>query len=534
MKAKERKVPIPPGILRKLSAVARKVGGDFGLRVEQGEPGKGSRFDPVGVAIYLDPLDLAEDPRRALFVAGHEGAHRAITPSLQELGLSERRIVELYGRAGLASLLNFIEDPAVNDWMTARYPGLREDVLSVYDDFCAGGVKLAFTGEVAEALRALGHIPRFAAFGYQVAHRWHTGQWGIALDPLLLSVLERTAAQVDEAISAIPDPTGSSREEVLRAARRRFEICKDHIWPVYRELIEEDLRTTEVVVLLRMALEAERKLAAARRDNRGKQGDGQPASQGISEEELKELQKLARILRGLPRDLLQRLGGSPQGGDAFLPGDLLEGEALRALQKSLAELPASLRGEVRKKAESLLERLEDRLGEALQGKLAEEPAPTHNEVKERARREEERRRRERLEVEALKLKRRLEEKRRSDMDDYDLIYGEVANQVERLYAHLRRFLAPSRHLRWKSGFPSGQRADLGRVMQAEKDPRRLFDLWERKTLPTRRDHCFAFLVDLSGSMNMEARGETFKGLVIAVEALERLDIPSLVIGFSSS
>jgi|GEM_PF-1882017 len=533
MKAKERKVPIPPGTLRKLSAVARKVGGDFGLRVELGQPGEGSCFDPVGVIIHLDPLDLAEDPRRALFVAGHEGAHRAITPSLRELGLSERRIVELYGRVGFASLLNFVEDPAVNDWMTARYPGLREDALSVFDDFCAGGLKVAFTGEVAEALRALGHIPRFAAFGYQVAHRWHTGQWGIVLDPLLLGVLTRTAARVDEAVSAIPDPAGSSREEVLRAARRRFEICKDHIWPVYRELIEEDLRTTEVVVLLRMALEAERKLAAARRDNRGKKGVGQPASQGISEEELKELRKLARILRGLPEDLLEQLGGFPRSGDAPLPGVLLEGEALRALRRSLDKLPASLRGKVREKAGSLLERLEDRLGEALRGKLAEEPVPTHGEIKERARREEDRRRRERSDEEARELKRRLEEKRQSSMEGYDRIYEEVADQVERLYADLRRFLAPERCLRWKRGFPSGQRADLRRVMQAEKDPRRLFDLWERKTVPTRRDHCFAFLADLSGSMGEETRFETFKGLVIAVEALERLDIPSLVIGFSS-
>ena len=71
--------------LQVLELIAQRVGGDFGMKVKVGRPGGGSYFDPESVSITFDPTHLMEDIEDAKFVAGHEGAHRAITPNPKEI-----------------------------------------------------------------------------------------------------------------------------------------------------------------------------------------------------------------------------------------------------------------------------------------------------------------------------------------------------------------------------------------------------------------------------------------------------------------
>ncbi len=75
----ENKIEIPNETLETLKIIAQRVGGDFGMKVELGKPGGGSYFNPEDRSITFDPLHIKENPEKAKFVAGHEGAHRAIT-----------------------------------------------------------------------------------------------------------------------------------------------------------------------------------------------------------------------------------------------------------------------------------------------------------------------------------------------------------------------------------------------------------------------------------------------------------------------
>ncbi|GIW67156.1 MAG: hypothetical protein KatS3mg096_024 [Candidatus Parcubacteria bacterium] len=124
-KTEELKIEIPKEVWENLEIIAKRVGGDFRMKVKLGKPGRGSFFNPEDVSITFDPLHIKESPELAKFVAGHEGAHRAITPHPKEIGLSREQIQELYSQIGFGYLQNVIEDMAVNDWLRKKISRVR-------------------------------------------------------------------------------------------------------------------------------------------------------------------------------------------------------------------------------------------------------------------------------------------------------------------------------------------------------------------------------------------------------------------------
>jgi len=102
------KIEIPEKDWQILKIISQRVGGDFGMEVRLGKPGQGSFFNPEDGSVTFDPLDIKKDIEQAGFVAGHEGAHRAITPHPKEIGLSQEKIRELYSQIGFRYLQNVI------------------------------------------------------------------------------------------------------------------------------------------------------------------------------------------------------------------------------------------------------------------------------------------------------------------------------------------------------------------------------------------------------------------------------------------
>ncbi len=500
-------------ILNELAAVACKVGGDFGMTVEMGKPGSGTCFNCVRNAVIFDPLQLEESPEAAIFIAGHEGAHRAITRSPFQLFRKRSEAEKIYSRLGMHTLLNSTEDAAVNDWLAGRYPGIRERMRSVYDDFAAGEGKTAALPEIIGAMQLLGWVPRFASYCYQIIRRWHTGQAGLVLDPAVREALKRTSAWLDRCIAAIPDPQRDDEGEIRIKARERLDICLRRIWPEYRKLVEMDLRSQELIQLLRRIL-----------TERGGKVEAVPL-EGLPPSH-------RRALEGALLELDDTGGGSGSGKKRKerLGAFPLSPEAEEVLEKILQGLGDRERQELRDEARRKMEDLEDLISESLQGKLNPENPPTHRELRRAREREEEARKRE---EESDRLVRELEQLRLASLSGYDRVYRGVTAEIEALYVELRRFLLPNRYPRWKGGYPHGLRINPMRAMQAEKDPRQLLRLWDRKTLPVKPDHRFALVVDLSESMrNDRTMMETFKGTVVLVEVLERLSLPCAVIGFS--
>lgn len=108
---------------------------------------------------------------------------------------------------------------------------------------------------------------------------------------------------------------------------------------------------------------------------------------------------------------------------------------------------------------------------------------------------------------------------------------EVEPLVERLAGDLERVLRPVSYPRWLSGYASGARVDLRVAMSAEIQPGAYTRMWQRKTLPDKRDPAFWLLLDLSGSMSGANIEHGFKGVVLLASVLDRLGIPFAVSGF---
>jgi Cobalamin biosynthesis protein CobT VWA domain len=114
---------------------------------------------------------------------------------------------------------------------------------------------------------------------------------------------------------------------------------------------------------------------------------------------------------------------------------------------------------------------------------------------------------------------------------YDQTQAQVAGQIDELVRHLEAILRPTRSLRPRSGYPTGQRLDLRRVMAYEADPRRYGEIWMRNNMPKRRDAAFSLLVDLSGSMRGNKIEAAQAGTVLLAETLHRVGLPFAVHGF---
>jgi len=608
-----------------LKIIAQRMGGDFRMEVKLGKPGGGSFFNPEDGSITFDPLHIKENPEQAKFVAGHEGSHRAITPHPKELGLSQEEIRELYSQIGFGYLQNAIEDPAVNDWMEERFPGLKPYIEKTYDQqFKEENVVLS-TPEVQRIAAQLGYWPKFAQYGSEIIRDWHQGRFSQKLDSAVEKALQRTIEDARKSRSTIPNPEKSERKEIIQTAQERFKINTEYIWPEVKKLVEMDLHTEEQRQMLKdfrrkqEELEQKRKeMEQAKKEGDKEKQEGlqkeieglekeldpfknlpedvkkelqeqidkavQEAAEKLNKEieekerqaeeakqrqeqldrEIQDLEEKAKSAQGKEKEELEKqiqekkaerlaqemkqkqaekelkeiqdaLDNIQSGEEMPYPEDELSEKTKQELEKLFNKLPRQKREELRDKAKKQLEDFEDAVNKDLEGKLNEDKQESHRERRERETREKEaERKQEEAEKEREEMEKKLEELRREKMTEYDKAYEEVADIINSLYIRLKKFFLPERHPKWRKGFPTGSRLDLEKAMQAEADPRYLEKIWERKTIPHKFDYRFSILVDLSGSMQGEKIEETFKGVVVLTEVLEKLGIQYEILGFNDT
>jgi len=294
MEEKPGKIEIPEEDWRVLKIIAKRVGGDFGMEVRLGEPGGGSFFNPEDGSITFDPLHIKENPELAKFVAGHEGSHRAITPNPKELGLSPEKINELYSQIGFGYLQNAIEDPAVNDWMKERFPGLKPYIEKTYNQqFKEENVVLS-TPEVQRIAAQLGYWPKFAQYGSEIIRDWHQGRFSQKLDSAVEKALQRTIEDARKSRTTIPNPERLERKEIIQTAQERFKINTEYIWPEVKKLVDMDLHTEEQRQMLQNFKQKQKELEQKRREMEQSQKEGNKQKQ---EELQKEIEGLERELK---------------------------------------------------------------------------------------------------------------------------------------------------------------------------------------------------------------------------------------------
>lgn len=103
--------------------------------------------------------------------------------------------------------------------------------------------------------------------------------------------------------------------------------------------------------------------------------------------------------------------------------------------------------------------------------------------------------------------------------------------VDRLERLVREGLNPMRHRRHHGSYASGSRLSMREALRLDAEPERYRRLWQRPVRPTRPDAAFGLLVDLSGSMAGTKIEAAVKGTLLLAETLGRLQVPCLIHGF---
>jgi hypothetical protein len=505
---------ISPEILRRLKVIAERVGGDFGLKIEIGQAGSGSSFNPLENKITFDPTHIKENSELAEFIAAHEGGHRAITRGPHEIGLKDEKIEEFYSQLGFAFGQNSCEDPADNNWFSNKFEGLREPVKNVYDkQLEQENIPLGLDHpEVKQAIAMLGYIPRFVYFGSEIIRDWHQNKFSSEINPEIKKALEKTREKYQEYFKDIPS-SEKTEKETIEKARERFVIFSQDVWPEMKKIVEMDINDEKL-----------RQMAGKMMDDILKNLDKK------SKKELKDAMKQGK-------DAMKKEKEQEEKGNLPLPMDRLSEKLKEKLQEIFDKLTDEQKKELEQKAQDNLEKLEDKLNKEKEGKLNSDKPETHQERRERI--ETEKREREekiKEEKELEKSREELKKKIEKEMSEYDKYYQEVKPIIEDLYQELQKVFLPQRHPRWKKGYPSGSRLDLLKAMQFEADKSKYTEIWERKTIPQKIDYKFIILVDMSGSMGEECNykkiKETFKGLIVLSEVLNRIGIKHEIAGFS--
>lgn len=116
-------------------------------------------------------------------------------------------------------------------------------------------------------------------------------------------------------------------------------------------------------------------------------------------------------------------------------------------------------------------------------------------------------------------------------NEYERARRDIAHIADPLFNELERILRPDSFPRWVGGYATGSRLDLRAAMRFEARPETYRTLWQRKTLPKKRDPQILVLLDLSGSMSGERIHHGFRATVLVAEVLERLGIQQGIFGF---
>ena len=103
--------------------------------------------------------------------------------------------------------------------------------------------------------------------------------------------------------------------------------------------------------------------------------------------------------------------------------------------------------------------------------------------------------------------------------------------VEHLSRMVQEGLNPHRLRRFQGGFATGSQISMPEAKRLEAEPERYRRLWRRRIRPTRPDAAFGLLVDLSGSMRGKKIQAALLGTMLVAETLERLEIPYMIHGF---
>jgi len=495
--------------IERLQAMGRTIGNDFAMKVVVGKK-RGWRyiFKPVNT-IEVDPEDVKTKGLEYCFgLIAHEGAHRRVS----RVDFIPK---EIWQAPGFSFLMNAVEDPRVNNWVSTKYGGVRNWLEQVYTEDMPDEDRID-----AKAKEKMGYTPKHIRYGLEVIRYWHKGVFSKDVPSEVREVLERTIVEAERAYTSLPS-SDPEEEEIVEQARSAYEIVYSGIWPEYQKLVEQAQDDEAVRQLIKDMLERgeldlppEAMSSGESDGERQKEEGGEGESGDNNDEEDKEEREVDKEKSKKKTEPL------PLGQ---MPEEMREGIKQKIREKldgmSEEEREKVLAG-AEERAKKILDELETELGNKLRGKFSDQPE-TRSEERERIEREKTEAEEARKRAEEIrKAKEALEKKAEAEKNDYERAYEEVKPYIDKVAEDLMNIFIPKRFPQTRPGFP-GQKMHLKGAMayESQGEYRKLFEA----RLPSERpDYSFLLLVDLSGSMQGQKIDETFKATVLFVEALSRV------------
>lgn len=376
-----------------LEIIAKRVGGDFGMKVKQGPPyleefnpltGKKEKIPYIAFedvqerSVTFNPLFIRENPRKAKRIAAHEGAHRAISRGYHEIGLSNELIQKLQSSdyIGFHSFYNIgLEDPRVNNWDTEKFPGLIELNKEFYDEMLKKENVPLIAPEVNLLISKLGRYPRYAEAASELLRFWHTGNYSKKLKPEIQKCLQRIQKSATEYQTTIP-PTdrGLKESEVIEKAQKCFELYHNYIWPEVKKLVEMDLHTEEQRQMLNEFRQMQKELEQKTKELEEAQRQGESQRAEELQKEIDRLKKELDPFNKLPENIKKEL--QEQIDKAIQEAVKQLNEEIEEKQKRIQEADQKQK-ELEKKIEDLEEKAKSASGkekEELEKEIAEKRA----------------------------------------------------------------------------------------------------------------------------------------------------------------
>lgn len=570
-----------------LGLIAKMVGNDFGMEVSFGEAGGGSYFVPEDKTIpkekwnniTLDPMILLEFEGADEFVAAHEGAHRAITRTMEQVALKPKQEREKYAeKIGWGFTRNALEDPAVNNWVGGLYQRTAKILDKNYEQQFEKDGSVMSTPQVQSLMDTLGYVPNFVKYGSEIMRYWHKKEYSKNLPEGLKEALKNTQGVAHAYWEEIPY-IYPNEKDILAKAKTRWQIYEKGIWPQVQKLIKDDLIDEKLKQYLKDQLQkGTDQMEKEKQKERQQEGEGSQGGQvgkpqaGEGQENIEDLmdqfgfdEKEKQEMRDKIKETEKRQKNNQEKlKEKLEKGEISQEEFDKATEESRENMPIDMksmsesaknkieeklkteskekRDQVEKAAQKSLEKAEEEANKILKGKIGQKEE-SHKERGERREKESEEAKKQSQEI-AEKLEERKKERekfgkwqkeREGERNDWEKAVSKQAKTIDELHQLIEGFFQKKKRPSWKKGFSAGGRLDLGAAMQYEADPRNYTRLWEKKTIPEKYDYRFTLLNDQSGSMREGNKAENdLIAKAIVAEVLAGIGIPFEIFGFTTS
>ncbi len=550
-----------------LSSLAYFIGKDFKIPIELNSPGAGWHWDFKHNIIRIDPKDLLEKPMDYLrFVISHEGGH---------VRISHFDFIppEIWQKKGFSFLMNAIEDPRMNNFVSENYPKFREQMKLAYNLNEAEVVKFK-----TEAKDQLGYQPRFMQAGFEYIRQWfkeiQDKKFEISSDlpEDVKNVVKKTLVSAQDAWWRYPtkEEADKSQENITAYAKVAYEIVLEEIWPEFQKLIEADLEDQKMSELMK---------DLEKNKQQGREGEIKDSKEDknlselpkelkdkLTSEEQKEFEEaIDKAINEAKKESevekeqktidtgKENKEGKVEMGDekSEKKGEVgkikavniesLSPELRQKIKDYIDSLSEDEREELAKKAEKALKDFEEKINKEMEGKLLE----NQEEKLEREKKEEGTNSKEKIDLESREKTEKinkdseeiLERVRKSlegSEDEYQKEMNRLAPQIKSLKEKLAEIFQERRKRGIRSGFEEGEEIDIEKRLQEKAKGVSIFEskAWRRTELPREKDYAISLLVDLSGSMQGLKIGEAFDATILFTEVLNSLGIKNEILGFN--